>query len=86
MHNITTLLFNNNKLIIKQLQTKSTMPIFIGRWTISSVSNSSENVNKIFDRNNEDHCGICVNNFPDDNKIKEKIEKKIIDYYTPFIM
>ncbi len=87
MNNIA-LLFNN-RLFVKQLQTKGTQPIFIGRWTISGVSNSNDNVNKIFDRNNEDHCGVCVNGIK--NKIKEEIkvknnEKNIIDYETPFIM
>jgi len=53
---------------------------FVGRWTIPGISNSNHNVNKIFDRNNEDHCGVCIIN----NKIKKnEIDE---DYYEAFIL
>ena len=77
------LLFNKNRLVVKNLiQTQSISPIFVGRWTISGVSNSTDNINKIIDRNNEDHCGVCY----EDINLIEKDKKDNIDYYTPFII
>ena len=62
---------------------------FIGRWTITGVSNSNDIVHKIMDRNNTDHCGVCIIEdnkiLNKDNKIIEKNEKNL-DYFTPFIM
>jgi len=54
---------------------------FIGRWTITGISNSSTNIDKIIDRNNTDHCGICIDN----KNIKKKDDKKI-NYLTPFFL
>ncbi len=77
------LLFNKNRLVVKNLiQTQSFSPIFVGRWTISGVSNSTDNINKIIDRNNEDHCGVCYENIT----LSEPEKKKDADYFTPFII
>ena len=62
------------------MQTQPVSPIFVGRWTISGVSNSNDNINKIIDRNNEDHCGVCYTN------ITPSEPEKNIDYFTPFII
>jgi len=71
--------------------------IFIGRWTIPGISNSNHNVNKIFDRNNEDHCGSCistVNSLKNDQEVisgiidntKRNVNVTISeDYYYPFV-
>jgi hypothetical protein len=56
--------------------------VFVGRWSIPN-KNTNIVINRIFDRNNEDHCGVCISN----NNYKN--EKNIIDneeYYRAFIM
>ena len=58
---------------------------FIGRW---SVPNSSTlHINQIVDRNNEDHCGVCItydNNNVNNQEQKMKDENE--DYYLAFIL
>lgn len=62
---------------------------FIGRW---SVPNSSTlHINQIVDRNNEDHCGVCVtinteNSVNDNKENKIKMNDKVEDYYLAFIL
>jgi hypothetical protein len=46
------------------------MKFFVGRWSIPN-KNTDIIANKICDRNNEYHCGVCINN--DFNLIKKKI-------------
>lgn len=53
--------------------------LFIGRWSIPHSKNI--HIDQIVDRNNEDHCGVCVPYEKDIN------EKKIDDnYYIAFTM
>ena len=55
--------------------------IFIGRWSVPN--NTNLHIDKIIDRNNEDHCGVCVSY----EKDKIENEKNIHDdYYLAFIM
>ena len=42
---------------------------FVGRWSIPN-KNTETVINKICDRNNEDHCGSCID---DNNQINKKI-------------
>jgi hypothetical protein len=70
--------------IIKSLNLNRKSHQFIGRWTISGVSNSNDNINKIIDRNNEDHCGICKEDINLTNK--EKMDNDNDNYYIPFII
>ena len=63
--------------------------IFVGRWSIPN-KNTDIVINQIFDRNNEDHCGVCINNDSNPNLIIMK--KNIVEdvhndeYYRPFFM
>jgi hypothetical protein len=62
--------------------------MYIGRWTIPNINNDDKHINKIIDRNNEDHCGICVNEQNistsfENTKNKEEDDDK---YYLPYIM
>jgi hypothetical protein len=43
---------------------------FVGRWSIPN-KNTDTVTNQICDRNNEDHCGGCMNT--DENLMKKKI-------------
>jgi hypothetical protein len=59
---------------------------FVGRWSIPNKKNTDTVINKICDRNNEDHCGVCINN-------NDPIMKKNIvdvhdddDYLRPYFM
>ena len=45
---------------------------FVGRWSIPN-KNTDTVTNQICDRNNEDHCGTCMNN--DNNQMKKNIVK-----------
>ncbi len=58
--------------------------VFVGRWAIPH-KNTETVINQIFDRNNEDHCGVCVDN---NNLIKKNIveDDHDDDYYRPFFM
>jgi hypothetical protein len=58
--------------------------VFVGRWSIPN-KNTDIVINQIFDRNNEDHCGVCINN--DSNLKKNIVEDEHNDeYYRPFFM
>ena len=62
--------------------------VFIGRWSVpNSYNNTNIIINRIIDRNNEDHCGICIS---DDNNKKNIINEKDIEennnYYLAFFM
>ncbi len=62
--------------------------VFVGRWSIPN-KNTDMVINQIFDRNNEDHCGVCINN--DSNLMKKNISENDPDnypdeYYRPFFM
>jgi hypothetical protein len=62
---------------------------FIGRWSVPGSTN--HHINQIVDRNNEDHCGVCIiNNENNDDNVnnKNKIKKNEIDedYYEAFIL
>jgi hypothetical protein len=76
------LFVKSNKLFLSKYfnTTKNISPIFISRWTVNGISNSNNNINKIIDRNNEDHCGVCDKNFIEFTKNDE------IDYYLPFVI
>jgi hypothetical protein len=80
--NKTELFVKSNKLFLSKYfnTTKNISPIFISRWTVNGISNSKNNINKIIDRNNEDHCGVCDKNFIEFTKNDE------IDYYLPFVI
>jgi hypothetical protein len=58
---------------------------FVGRWSIPN-KNTDTIINQIFDRNNEDHCGVCIND--DSNLMKKNIVEEHNDdeYYQPFFM
>ena len=58
---------------------------FVGRWSIPN-KNTDIVINQIFDRNNEDHCGVCINN--DSNLMKKNIVdvRDDDDYLRPFFM
>lgn len=61
--------------------------IFVGRW---SVPNTHTNIviNRIIDRNNEDHCGVCTNT-NEQLTIAHKNRQIISDdeeYYIAFFM
>ena len=57
--------------------------IFVGRWSIPN-KNTVTVTNKICDRNNEDHCGGCI----DDNLMKKNIVdvRDDDDYLRPYFM
>ena len=58
--------------------------VFIGRWSIPN-KNTDIIKNQICDRNNEDHCGVCINN--DDNPVKKYIiDEHTDDYLRPYFM
>ncbi len=58
--------------------------VFVGRWSIPN-KNTDIVVNKICDRNNEDHCGGCITN--DTNLIKQNVdERDDDDYLRPYFM
>lgn len=62
---------------------------FVGRWAIPN--SSALHINQIVDRNNEDHCGVCVtinteNPDKDNKENKIKITDKVEDYYLTFIL
>ena len=58
--------------------------VFVGRWSIPNKSTDAT-INQIFDRNNEDHCGACVDN---NNLIKKNIveDRDDDDYLRPYFM
>ncbi len=58
---------------------------FVGRWSIPN-KNTDATINQILDRNNEDHCGGCINN--DASLIKKNIvdERDDDDYLLPYFM
>jgi hypothetical protein len=60
---------------------------FVGRWAIPH-KNTDATINQIFDRNNEDHCGGCIdNNDNNDNLINKKIvDDHDDDYLRPYFM
>lgn len=55
--------------------------IFVGRWSVPN--NTNLHIDKIIDRNNEDHCGVCVSYEKDKNENEKNIHD---DYYLAFIM
>ena len=59
--------------------------VFVGRWSIPNTNNIVV-INRIVDRNNEDHCGVCTN----DDKQEIIIDKKNVEdeenYYRAFFM
>ena len=57
--------------------------VFVGRWSIPH-KNTDTVTNKICDRNNEDHCGGCMN----DNLMKKNIVdvQDDDDYLRPYFM
>ena len=59
--------------------------VFVGRWSIPN-KNTDTVTNKICDRNNEDHCGVCIIN--DDTLIKKNIVdyRDDDDYLRPYFM
>jgi hypothetical protein len=59
--------------------------VFVGRWSIPN-KNTDTITNKICDRNNEDHCGVCIIN--DDTLIKKNIVdyRDDDDYLRPYFM
>ena len=61
--------------------------VFVGRWIVPNPNqNTNIVINRIIDRNNEDHCGVCIN----DDKQKITIDKKNIEdeenYYRAYFM
>ena len=56
---------------------------FVGRWSIPN-KNTDTVTNQICDRNNEDHCGGCI----DDNLMKKNIVdvRDDDDYLRPYFM
>jgi len=55
---------------------------FVGRWSIPN-KNTDTVTNQICDRNNEDHCGGCI----DDNLMKKNIvDEHDDDYLRPYFM
>ena len=58
---------------------------FVGRWSIPN-KNTDIVKNQICDRNNEDHCGVCITNDAD------LMKKNIVDvnddddYLRPYFM
>lgn len=61
--------------------------VFVGRWSIPNTNNNII-INRIVDRNNEDHCGVCTND--EKQEILNNNEHKKIDdddnYYRIFFM
>jgi hypothetical protein len=58
---------------------------FVGRWSIPNKKNTDIVINQICDRNNEDHCGVCINN--DSNLMKKNIvDEHDDDYLRPYFM
>jgi hypothetical protein len=59
--------------------------VFVGRWSIPN-KRTDATINQIFDRNNEDHCGGCIEN--NDNLIKKSIidYRDDDDYLLPYFM
>ena len=59
--------------------------VFVGRWSIPN-KNTDTTINQILDRNNEDHCGGCIDN--NDNLIKKNIVdyRDDDDYLRPYFM
>jgi hypothetical protein len=59
--------------------------VFVGRWSIPN-KNTDIVKNQICDRNNEDHCGVCINN--DSNLMKKNIveDRDDDDYLRPYFM
>ena len=59
--------------------------LFVGRWSIPSTNNNVV-INRIIDRNNEDHCGVCIS----DDKQQIIIDKNNVEdeesYYRAFFM
>ena len=56
---------------------------FVGRWSIPN-KNTDTVINQICDRNNEDHCGGCID---DNNLIKKNIvNENDDDYLRPYFM
>ena len=59
--------------------------VFVGRWSVPNTNNSIV-INRIVDRNNEDHCGVCTN----DDKHEIIVDKKNVEdeenYYRAFFM
>jgi hypothetical protein len=61
--------------------TNSNNITFIGRW---SVPNSSAlHINQIVDRNNEDHCGVCITY--DNNNVNNQ-EQKMKDENEDYLL
>lgn len=61
--------------------------VFVGRWIVQNPNpNTNIVINRIIDRNNEDHCGVCIN----DDTHKKFIDKKNIEddenYYRAYFM
>jgi hypothetical protein len=58
---------------------------FVGRWSIPN-KNTDTVINQILDRNNEDHCGVCMNT--DENLMKKNIVDvhDDDDYLRPYFM
>jgi hypothetical protein len=78
--------------IFRNFSSKSTFfpavksEIFVGRWSIPNKKNTDIVINQICDRNNEDHCGVCIiNDFT-------LMKKNIVDvhddddYLRPYFM
>ena len=61
--------------------------VFVGRWSVPNT-NTNVVINRIIDRNNEDHCGVCINSNEDIQNIVKNKENITNDdeYYTPFFM
>ncbi len=59
--------------------------VFVGRWSIPN-KNTDIVTNQICDRNNEDHCGVCITN--DFNLTKKNIvqDRDDDDYLLPYFM
>ncbi len=57
--------------------------VFVGRWSIPN-KNTDTIINQICDRNNEDHCGGCIDN---NNLMKKNIvDEHDDDYLRPYFM
>jgi hypothetical protein len=51
--------------------------MYVGRWSIPNINSDDTQIYKIFDRNNVDHCGSCVNKNVIENVI-ENVNKNVI--------
>ena len=75
--------FSSNYKYISTFLPSVKSTVFVGRWSIPN-KNTDTVTNKICDRNNEDHCGVCI----DDNLMKKNIveDENNDDYLRPYFM